>query len=109
MLLGAEARDGVGGDIARDKRPRVERTAQLLGQHHQVDQGLLGDAATLVGRRHEHGRPAELGASAPEPGVEGIGRLHRAAHVGARLVLGEEPPRRLPQQALFIPESEIHA
>ena len=70
--VGPEPGDGVGDHVRRRERARVQDRTELLGQHHEVDEGLVGDAPAPVLRRDRRGEPSERRAVAPDVAVDDV-------------------------------------
>ena len=104
VVLGAEADDRVGHQVAGHEGTGVEGAAQLFGQDDEVDQA-VGDAAPLVLSRDQHGGPPERRARCERSAVEDIGLLEDPAHRCERLVFAQEATCRRPQQLLVLGET----
>jgi len=93
----------------RHQRARLQRTTELLPDHHQVDQRLRGHAPPAVLLRHEQRRPPELGTFAPHVAHEHFGRLEARADLRDGIAPFEEAACARAQQLLVVVEPEIHA
>ena len=90
--------------------PGIELASELLGQHDEVDQRLVGHAPALVLSRDEHRRPAEVSPLPPDGRVEQVGRPPGTRRTSARDWCSPRKRRVVvAEQLLVLAETEIHA